>query len=93
MSKPWVSVRGLDSRTLRIRSNPKGLSRMYMDPMGAILIHRIETDQNQMRAERRRVIAERDAERRGTDEGAQHAPPAFEGDTSMAKHRPFRFAS
>ena len=66
---------------------------MYMDPMGAILIHRIETDQNQMRAERRRVIAERDAERHGTDEGEQHAPPALEGDTSMAKHRPFRLAS
>ncbi|MFE6995884.1 hypothetical protein ACFVAE_07995 [Microbacterium sp. NPDC057659] len=41
---------------------------MYMDSMGAILIHRLETERAMVKAERRRVVAERIAERRSTDE-------------------------
>ncbi|MFE6735447.1 hypothetical protein [Microbacterium sp. NPDC057650] len=66
---------------------------MYIDPMGAILIHRLETEQNLVRAERRRLIAERDAERRSTDEEMQHEAASVEGDKRMTKFRLFHLAS
>jgi hypothetical protein len=66
---------------------------MYIDPMGAILIHRLETEQNLARAEQRRLIAERDFERRSTDVGTRHEPASVEGDKRMTKFRLFHLAS